>query len=568
MIPKVDHLTAKTKKSQGAHYTPPELAQFVAKQVIEAWLSVRAEHGGGISPFTILDPAVGGGELLEAIHSELPNEHRSASRMVGMDNDPKAVEIARTRLSSLSQNTLITQGDFLDSLTGNEPDLFGGEESLRDVDLIIANPPYVRTQVLGAKKAQALATKFGLRGRVDLSYPFILGIVEKLRPNGVAGIITSNRFFSTQAGASLRESLRCGTNIIHVWDLGDTKLFEAAVLPCILLVRKAPPSGRTLFTSCYSVSPQERRPEPTKLFSHFARGTEGVVELGKGSQYEIKCGKLEVGEDLDAVWKLRNGESSAWAEKVKRSTWKTLGELTKVRVGVKTTADQVFIRSDWENECPSGIPETLRPLVTHHLAERFRGHRPEKKILYTHEMVDGRKRPIQLDCYPHASEYLNRHQTQLKARKYVEKAGREWFEIWVPQEPTAWDQPKIVFKDIAVKPTFWLETEGSVVNGDCYWFTFGNALTDLYWLSLGVFNSTFIERFYDAHFANKLYSGRRRFMTQYVSEFPLPDPDSRHANKIVKIARELYDCPERENELIEDLDSAVAVAFGLSVKEI
>jgi hypothetical protein len=564
----VEHLTAKSKKSQGAHYTPPELAQFVAKQVVAAWLSVRAEHGEGISPFTILDPAVGGGELLEAIHSELPTTHRSAIRMVGMDNDPIAVANARTRLSSVSQNTLITQGDFLESLTGNETDLFQEEETLRDVDLIIANPPYVRTQVLGAKKAQALAEKFGLLGRVDLSFPFILGIVEKLRPSGVAGIITSNRFLSTRAGASLRERLRCATDIIHIWDLGDTKLFEAAVLPCILLVRKAPPRGRALFTSCYSVSPKERRPDPSKLFSNFASGTEGVVELGNGSsQYEIKRGKLEYSAALDAVWKLRNGKSSAWAERVKRSTWKTLGELTKVRVGVKTTADQVFIRSDWKSECPGGVPETLRPLITHHLAKRFRGQRPEKQILYTHEMVDGRKRAIQLDCYPYASYYLNRHQTQLKARKYVEKAGREWFEIWVPQEPSAWDHPKIVFKDIAVKPTFWLETEGSVVNGDCYWFSFGNGLTDLYWLSLGVFNSTFIERFYDTHFANKLYSGRRRFMTQYVSEFPLPDPASRHANKIVKIARELYDCPERENELIQDLDSAVAVAFGLSVKE-
>jgi len=563
------HLTAETQKSQGAHYTPPELAQFVAQQIVATWLPAYSDSGDGTAPLTILDPAVGGGELLEAIHSELPNDLRAVARLVGLDNDLIAVENARARLSSLSRNTVVTEGDFLASLTGSQPDLFGKEEELGDADLIIANPPYVRTQVLGASKAQALATKFGLGGRVDLSFPFILGIVEKLRSGGVAGIITSNRFLSTRAGASLRERLRGDGDVIHIWDLGDTKLFEAAVLPCVLIVRKSPPSGRTQYTSVYSVSPQERRPDPSKLFSHIAGGTDGVVELGNGfSKYEFKRGQLEVGDDLGAVWKLRNGKSSAWAEKVKRNTWKTLGELTKVRVGVKTTADSVFIRSDWKSECPNGLPENLRPLITHHLAGRFRGQHPEKKILYTHETVDGKRRPIELQRYPNTTEYLKRHQESLKSRKYVEKAGREWFEIWVPQEPSAWDHPKIVFKDITVKPTFWLETEGSVVNGDCYWFAFGNELNDLHWLTLGVFNSTFIEQFYDTHFANKLYSGRRRFMTQYVSEFPLPNPESRHSQQIVKIAQALFDCPEREGELIGILDNTVADAFGLSVKKI
>lgn len=561
----MDHLTAENRKSQGAHYTPPELAQFVARQIVAAWRPPKDEK----KPLTILDPAVGGGELIEAIYSELPYDFRSSAHLVGLDNDVVAVENARRRLSLLSPHSFVTEGDFLESLTGNQPDLFGDEGNIGEADLIIANPPYVRTQVLGATKAQALASKFKLRGRVDLSFPFILGIVEKLRPDGVAGIITSNRFLSTRAGASLRERLRCDADVIHVWDLGDTKLFEAAVLPCVLVVRKTSPRGKTLFTSVYSVSPKERRPDPAKLFSHFAIGTHGVVDLGEvSSKYEFKRGQLELGDDLSGVWKLRNGETSAWAENVKRRTWKTLGEITKVRVGVKTTADSVFIRSDWESECPNGLPETLRPLITHHLANRFRGLRPEKKILYTHEMVDGQKRAIELKHYPNSGEYLTRHRERLRSRKYVEKSGREWFEIWVPQEPSAWDHPKIVFKDIAVKPTFWLETEGSVVNGDCYWFTFGSDLTDLYWLTLGVFNSAFIERFYDTHFANKLYSGRRRFMTQYVTEFPLPDPESKHAHQIVKTAQELYDAPDREQELIGILDNAVADAFGLSVEKI
>ena len=74
----MEHLTAETQKSQGAHYTPPELAQFVAQQIVAAWRTKQDDK----STLTILDPAVGGGELIEAIYSELPNDLLSRARMV------------------------------------------------------------------------------------------------------------------------------------------------------------------------------------------------------------------------------------------------------------------------------------------------------------------------------------------------------------------------------------------------------------------------------------------------------------------------------------------------------
>ena len=37
-------------------------------------------------------------------------------------------------------------------------------------------------------------------------------------------------------------------------------------------------------------------------------------------------------------------------------------------------------------------------------------------------------------------------------------------------------------------------------------------------------NSSFCTWFYDAACGNFLYSGRRRFMTQYMERLPIPDP--------------------------------------------
>ena len=564
----VAHLTVTERKARGAHYTPPELAEFVASQIVSVW----REHtrGRNVDEIDVLDPAVGGGELLKALIYEFSEANRASLRLRGLDNDPAAVTNAREHLTPIAPNVDLDERDFLADLSGEEADLFNRQAPLQKADIIIANPPYVRTQVLGADRAQMLARKFGLRGRVDLSYPFILGMIEYLKPNGVAGIITSNRFLSTRAGISLRGKLSSSVEIVHLWDLGDTKLFEAAVLPCVLLLRKAPSSAVARFTAVYSVSEREKRPDPGELFLALRENRKGIFELGgRDSRYEIQQGNLDSGTDLGSVWRLANSRNTTWQEAVSANTWKTVGELAKVRVGVKTTADPVFIRNDWEVQCPGNEPETLRPLITHHLARRFRGGEPSKMILYTHEIKDGKKRPIDLQSHPNAKLYLETHRERLENRKYVINAGRNWYEIWVPQDPAAWKRPKIIFKDIAVRPTFWLDTSGGVVNGDCYWFTFeGKDATFLQWLALGVLNSHFIEEFYDLHFSNKLYSGRRRFMTQYVSKFPLPDPASEKAKKIAKIAEEIHGCPDLEEELEPSLDAAVFKAFGLLVKEV
>ena len=186
-------------------------------------------------------------------------------------------------------------------------------------------------------------------------------------------------------------------------------------------------------------------------------------------------------------------------------------------------------------------------------------------------MVQGRRRTTDLTHYPSSKNYLERHRATLESRKYVLEAGRKWYEIWVPQDPSAWDKTKLVFRDIAEQPIFWIDQAGSVVNGDCYWIICSNpAKTDLLWLAAAVGNSRFIERFYDSCFHNKLYAGRRRFITQYVEKFPLPKPDSDISTEIIATAKVVYACiPSSQTDALqEQLERMVWKAFGLPIEEV
>lgn len=566
------------EKSEGATYTPVRLADFVAEQMLEV-----ADLPKSLA-IRILDPAVGDGALLDALLKRLPKDVLERVEVYGFDTDSNAIDRAGAMLRAAHPNIHLQLEirDFLIFALDEDRtiDLFieNGPHSL--FHLVIANPPYVRTQIIGASEAQKIAACFGLTGRVDLYYPFMLGISKILAPRGAAGIITSNRFMTTKSGQSVRREMLACFGVSRIFDLGDTKLFDAAVLPSVLIASglkepRRPSTEGVIFCSIYENHEQSENPTRVPdVFEALKQGS-GVYRVSDGRFFVVKSGTLDNGGMDEGVWRVASMATDDWLAKVEAHTWATFNRIGKIHVGVKTTADKVFIRSDWDT-LEGGRPELLRPLITRHNARRFKADKPkrgkpDKWILYTHEIRNGKRAPVNLSLYPRAAAYLEHHRATLEARDYLINAGRRWFEIWVPQDPDAWSSPKLVFPDISKHPTFWIDTDGGVVNGECYWLRCNNENEqDLLWLALAVANSTFIEVFYDHRFNNKLYAGRRRFITQYVERFPLPDPNRPESRLIIALTKKIYALlPSAEaDRLATDLNGLVWKVFGVDSEKV
>ncbi|MGZ8182317.1 MAG: Eco57I restriction-modification methylase domain-containing protein [Methylobacter sp.] len=560
------------QKSSGSTYTPENFAAFVADQIV---LAAELPESGKIR---VLDPACGDGVLLEALIKRLPLAARKRVDVVGYDTDPEAIRIAKQRLLKAfpSLDPHLVQKDFLEHILDlqGDGDLLQVGIDHKPFHLVIANPPYVRTQIIGAQQAQQLAKSFGLTGRIDLYYPFLLGISQVLAANGVTGVITSNRFMTTKSGQAVRRAMLSYFRILHAWDLGDTKLFDAAVLPSVLLARgttelQQPHTDGIAYSSIYETK-DVAIAEFTCALSALTADNDTVISIHDGRRFRVRHGTLDNGGDPEGIWRVATKATDQWLTTVEANTWETFRRIGKIRVGVKSTADKVFIRSDWD-DLPGGRPELLRSLITRKCARRFKADVPTKakhikEILYPHEMKENGRAAVDLSLYPKAASYLEDHRAVLEARTYLIAAGRKWYELWVPQDPGAWASPKLVFPDISDKPVFWIDTDGGIVNGECYWLQCDNKdEQDLLWLALAVANSTFIEAFYDHRFNNKLYAGRRRFITQYVELFPLPNPASVEAMAIVALAKEIHaKLPSAEaDELAANLDTQIWQVFGL-----
>jgi SAM-dependent methyltransferase len=538
---------AADRKRHGKHYTPVELADFLATRTLMQ-LGVTDE-------LTILDPACGDGELLLAVHRAAAALGIGAKlELVGYDLDPAAVAIARQRASEAGVSVRIEQADFL---------AVSRDFATHSVDAVITNPPYVRTQHLGQELAQELATQFGLQGRVDLTHPFVSLMPELLRPGGILGLLCSNRFMTTKAGVNVRRILQTAMEPMEVFDLGDTRLFDAAVLPAIVVAANQRDTRGTgcPFTAAYEESDAEPQPG-LSLFNALAAARDATVAQN-GRVIRVTSGWLAHSEGPSGPWRLAHSAGEAWLRSIELGTWKSFGDIAKIRVGIKTTADSVFIGKDWEQRHPQPEAELLLPLITHDDVAAWRiDETKSMQVLYPYDLSKPKRSLVDMREYPRAMSYLESHAPRLKGRRYVVEGGRQWYEIWVPQRPADWAAPKIVFPDISVEPQFALDESGAIVNGDCYWISVDDiGSEDLALLMLAVANSSLGQRYYDEMCGNKLYAGRRRWMSQYVARLPLPFPDSAASQELVQAARALVRSVNLEPGLLAALDALVEAAF-------
>ncbi|PYE42684.1 N-6 DNA methylase [Paenibacillus barcinonensis] len=571
-------LTTDKQKATGSHYTPTGLATVLARRL----LSEVKENDRALN---VLDPSCGDGELLLAIAEE-SKDHKL--NLIGVEENDDAIQDSMKRFTDteIKEVTLI-KNDYLEMVNlDNHVDLFNFNESESNdlVDIIIANPPYVRTQILGAEKAQMLSEKFNLSGRVDLYHAFLVAMTSQLPIGGLLGVITSNRYLTTTGGTAIRQFLDENYEIIEIMDLGDTKLFSAAVLPAIFIGRKKHKNDKTKnndnakFFRIYEAVEEARLDIETNtvnsIFEILEVKQSGIYEA-EGKKYKVSLGELDIPKSYKEPWVMASLDEQIWIDKIKQNSKYLIEDVAKVRVGIKTTADPVFIKNGWEDSSNEIQPEKelLRHLLSSDHASKWRPieKRPALRVLYTHKVENGRRTVIDFSQYPKALSYLETHRERLEGRKYVIKAKRKWFEIWVPHDPNSWGKLKVVFPDISPEPKFFLDTEGCIVDGNSYWITLNEGFSeDILFLILAISNTRLMTKYHDISFQNKLYSGRRRYLTQYVEKYPIPNPETEYAKKLVSLSKELV-YKENNLEKVKEIENKIeyysAKAFNVEVVE-
>lgn len=570
-------MNSQIKKETGSHYTSEMLSQYMSEKLLHYFKKMNQKT---LNELKILDPSCGEGSLLKSVAKSFSDYN---VKLIGMDTNQQAVNMAAEELNLFSNKQLI-QGDYLASGMGNV-DLFSNFEDLKidevePVDLIIANPPYVRTQVLGADKAQELGKRFGLKGRVDLYHAFLVAMTEQLKEDGIICVITSNRYLTTAGGKDVRKYLNDNYEILEIIDLGDTKMFEAAVLPAIFIGKKrANNNNKVKFLRIYeSQGNTEYKQKNESIFDVLKMDLTGTFYVEeKNKTYDVISGYLSIPEDAKDLWAMASKDYVKWAQNLRDNASCEFLDIFNIRVGIKSTADTVFIRTaqEWDKLDEEIYPEQelLKPLISSDNISKWQSDSSlvEKKlILYTHTIKNGKRAVIDTNDFPKANNYFNYHKSVLAGRAYLTKSKtRKWYEIWVPQDPVEFNKLKVVFPDISLYPRFSVDKNKHLVDGNCYWLTakkYENQ--DLLYLACAVGNSKIMQKYHEIEFQNVLYAGRKRYLTQYVKHYLLPEFNSIESKKIIDIVKDILNNSYDETQLVEkENEIEVLLAYAFKIKD-
>jgi len=579
-------------KNFGEVYTPVDVVNYILD-------AIGYSDDGDIEDKAIIDPSCGEGIFLIEVAKRLikkfnnkglnlrqPDDARvvldNISNVIyGVDLSIDSCEKTKKNLFSLLKTHYDTvkkkYTDYslnfkiysFDSLQSNELD------NLK-FDYVIGNPPYIRIQRI---KPNTLKEKYkklyrSAIGRFDTSVLFIEKGIKWLKPSGTLGFIVSNKFLSTNYGAAIREFILENSSIKQIINFTDIEPFQVSVLPCIIILKKEEGSN-SLFNYCLTKKTNYETEEIAvkNLFNFLQENLNGdfteflsVNFNGKEKTVVVQCFEAQTPTSCD-TWFFIPAKELKIAKKIESLRTHTLGELAdKINVGIKTTANSVF--SDFMTEKfieqhnleEELIHPCLRGINIKRWRTEWNGYKEKKGtyLLYPHRRDNNSTKPVNLDNYPNTKSYLNSHRNELERRHYLKEAGREWFEIWVPQNPDDFNEKlKIVTCDISNTNKFALDMDRFYCIDSCYYIILSEKNDTSYKFTLGLLNSKLFEFYHKRVSSTHIYANKYRYMTSYMKNYPIIyDPNGPAGNQIIQIVDKIIKVANGENEnIINELEN-------------
>ncbi len=412
------------------------------------------------------------------------------------------------------------QVEFAEVFAGGED----GSDRAGGFDVILANPPYVRQELIKELKP-ALKSVFPevYTGTSDLYVFFYARALQLLRPGGMLSFISSNKWFRANYGAKLRKHVADTTHVASITDFGDLPVFQSATAyPMIFVAQKGRNEigGPTVLTQVKALDP----PYPD------------VAALIQKSGQPLPSDALD-GPD----WSLTDAATATHLRKMKAAGI-PLGEYVKGRIyyGIKTGFNKAFyIDAQKRDALISQDPnseEILRPLAVGKNIKRWVVQRDQWQV-FTPIGV-----PIKR--YPAVFEHLKQWQPELEKRY---DKGRHWWELRACDYYEAFDKPKIMYPILVKNRRFAFDPAGSVTNDKAFVIP----IDDLY--LLGVLNSTPAWGAI-AEICSKLRGGFYEMRAVHLSKVPIPNAPATDRDAVAGLVQKCLDargvgCEEWEAEI-------------------
>lgn len=419
-------------------------------------------------------------------------------------------------------------------------------------DIVLANPPYVRQELIIDLKPR-LEEVYGplFSGKADLYVFFYYRALQLLKPGGALAFISSNKWFRAAYGAKLRKQIANTTSVVSITDFGELPVFDtASTFPSIVVLTNESSDEDTMFTEVLSLDPPY--PDVKQL----------IVQEGSALPEPALDGER---------WLLANASTINVIRRMETGTI-PLDQYVDGQIyrGILTGFNQAFVIDGAKRaELIANDPrseEIIKPFAVGDDVRKWRINDHGRWLIFT-------RRGIDIDRYVAVKDYLSKWRRELTPKRTPEVSiGRKpgnyrWYEI---QDTVAYykllERPKIVFPDIAKEPRFALDDRAMYLTNTSYFIAVDNLFL------LGLLNSEVMWRYCGGRLsvlgsADK--GGRLRFFRQFVQHLPIPESTSAEREEIEKLV-----CNCRTTSVVDlaalrevetEINARVARLYGLPV---
>ncbi|WP_158515975.1 N-6 DNA methylase [Pararhodobacter sp. CCB-MM2] len=465
------------RKKSGTYYTPPFMHDYIAAKCVGEYF----DKVKNTEPPRVIDFACGSGSFLVAAIDEVLKllKARDPQKpwakiliggrfIAGVDIDPKAVSIARLRLwhrlveepdalplPSLSE--IVISADGLRSETWGKLD--------QPYDIVLGNPPFLKTSLVEEK--DDLSDRFKTaKGRFDFSHLFAEQAIKVLAPGGILGLVLPNRILQSASAQTLRAELISSCSIQTIVDFGSNRPFRDVSAYVMCLIAQVLSDGTDKQSHVRVV-------EVESISADFISSILLKADSERWSRNGFVLAYDAKQPNSSSPWLLL----SASDEKARIALSEfavPLSEVATVNQGIKTGANDVFlfepvaVDGTHLSQVVNGMgeealleSELLHPVIFGAEIRRSTRVRSTKLILYPYR--DGRSLPDgQLaEEFPKTWEYLKENHGLLSSRSSV-SGGVRWYELIRPRNIGWLSAPKLVMRDLALRPSFGIDIGGQV----------------------------------------------------------------------------------------------------------
>lgn len=589
-----DGIDLDSRKKSGSERTPDEIIRYM--------LDIIGYDKNVANSKSIVDPACGTGTFIKQVTQIFIEGLQATDSITEKLLLKKLIRAYDTKPSNVFVTKIVIVGTLIENKLVN--DIRTVRELMKDLpvycedflycsektDFVIGNPPYIRLQNLPLEYRDYIKNHFvSATGRFDIFTCFMEHGDKILNERGRMCLITSNKYLTANYGVGIRDYLSKTGHVRKIIDLFDTKFFGAAVLPAIIVCENGmdtdveyigiKTSTQTANAHCNNA---------TELFQYAENKMESdkvVVSFGESSDvnFEIARSNVKIPKG-GCTWNFSSDNENDIKTKMENNRQCSLKDLFDICVGIKTTADTVFVKPMTakfvkENKFEK---EVVYPLIQSFDVNRWKitwgESEKDRCILYPHREKNGNMQAIPLKEIPNAAQYLLAQEDVLRKRTYLsESKTREWYECWVPQKLSKFQQTKIVTRDIVSENSFALDESGRLCQGNTFFLTKKNSIFSIdyaeldehqyYCFILGILNSKAME-YYQKMISGCLYSQKYRYTTSNLNRWPIPKISLENALKISKYVEDIISGAEIKAELENRIDILVYNEFDLNQSEI